>query len=168
MDYNSFEHIKMTVDAGGSYSFAARVGLADFWPGSQGTDPAHANWHSTGGVARRYGRPDELEGVHAVPQKCGEAYAGAVATLAGLTRSAQAGNSASAVLAIHDIQDSYAAGHLYQFWPGGLPSWAHLRGDASFNTSPVDATRAYLKALRGAAPMQSPEHYLAPRPANCN
>jgi hypothetical protein len=46
--------------------------------------------------------------------------------------------------AIHAIQDSYASGHQYQPWPGGLPSSSHLKGDSVYIPDAEAATAQYL------------------------
>ncbi len=161
-DYTSVNHWDMTRAAGGSIFQAAWVVAVDFWLGSQ--DQNHASWHAMGGVARRR---DDLGG-RVVPQTCGQAYKSSVATLRALSPRAQGGDSGAAAVAEHEIQDSYAGGHGYQYWPGGLlPSREHHAADKLYSEGPVDATRRYQQALRGAAPMGNPESYLAPKPAAC-
>jgi len=95
------------------------------------------------------------------------AYAGAVSALGEATQKALAGDRSAAEQAVHSIQDSFAGGHQYQFWPGGLPSWSHEKADATFSSAPVEASRRYLQALQGNAPMLSPGAYLYPAPAGC-
>lgn len=66
--------------------------------------------------------------------------------------------------AIHAIQDSYASGHQYQFWPGGGPSGSHLWGDAQYLPDAESATENYLRtngSLR-------PGNYLFPSPCPCH
>jgi RHS repeat-associated protein len=46
--------------------------------------------------------------------------------------------------AIHAIQDSYASGHQYQPWPGGLPSFGHLAGDSVYIPAAEAATEQFV------------------------
>lgn len=169
-DYSSAEHIGITEDAGGSFGLGWAVAMVDFWPGSQGVDSSHSNWHAMGGSL---GRRDTLGSPRT--QTCGAAYAGTVAQLADATRRALAGDSSAAALALHTIQDSYASGHQYQNWGGPVfapfPSISHLIGDwwpgRSLKNAATEGSRRYLQALKGEASMQSPESYLYPRPMSC-
>ncbi len=134
-DYRTDLHLAMTYDAAlaaGMDRFSAswlasRVANVDnpfSWPGSQGTDAAHTHWHAMGGQT---GHGAET---------CSAAYAGTVSALGDATRRAQTGDQTATALAIHMIQDSYASGHQYQLWSGGVPSLAHRAGDAVWSQSP--------------------------------
>jgi hypothetical protein len=156
--FNSAYHIGMTLNAGGSWPLAWKVAWVDFRHGSQGTDAAHTRWHAMGGGI---GTADAVGAYNEGYQTCGEAYGGTVAELR------NAGGDQA--LAIHIIQDSYSASHGYQNWYGSL-TLAHEQGDFAINSTTsnaTDATRRYLQAANGRAPIGSPESYLAPRPANC-
>ncbi len=165
-DYNSYEHIRMTLSAGGDLWFALGVAGVDAWHGSQGTDPGHASWHAMGGQVMNRTLHSWSKPTYHAESVCG-AYAGAVSALGGATQRALAGDRSAAEQAVHTIQDSYAGGHQYQLWPGGIPSWSHEKADATYSSNPVEATRRYLQALGGNGPMGSPGSYLYPAPAGC-
>ncbi len=153
-NYNSAYHLAMTLGAGGTLAQAWGVLWVDAWPGSQGTDAAHA-------MGGGKGVPDAIGAYNEGNQTCGEAYAGAVAQL----RNARGQPS----LAIHIIQDSYSPSHDYQNWNGRM-TLTHEKGDWTINSAysnATNATRRYLQALSGKTPMGTPESYLAPRPASC-
>ncbi len=156
----------MTLAAGGNIWFALGVAGVDAWHGSQGTDPWHTHWHSMGGQAMNRTLHSWSRPAYHAEGAC-SAYAGAVSALGDASQRALAGDSSAAQQAVHTIQDSYSGGHRYQSWPGGIPSWAHEKADATYNANPVDATRKYLQALRGDVPMLSPGAYLYPAPAGC-
>jgi RHS repeat-associated protein len=162
--YSSAEHIRMTRDAGGSLTFALAVAGVDLWSHSQ--SPFNSHWHAMGELVtdktlKSWRKP------RTHPESPCEAYKGTIAELGAATNRALGSDSSEAELAVHMIQDSYAGGHQYQYWPGSLPSFAHVKADSTFSSEPVDATRRYLQALAGSTPMQSPGAYLAPGPAGC-
>ncbi len=157
MDYNSAAHGTMTVGAAinagwsidDAMSFAGSVQGVDFWRGSQRHDPMHEHWHATA----------------APGESCTAAYAGAIGTVRDATARAQAGDRSAAALALHTIEDSYAAGHQYKIYSGGvIPSRAHRRADETGASGYSDAQAAATRYLDGT--MQSPESYLF-RPTNC-
>lgn len=80
---------------------------------SQNPDAGHANTHAMSGR-----KPSGH------PQNCQEAFKGSQQQLADDLRSGDIPK------ALHTIEDSYASGHRgFQYWPGGLPSWSHEKGD---------------------------------------
>lgn len=80
------------------------------------------------------------------------------------------GDWASAAIAGHLIEDSYAGGHRYQAYSNGIfPSAAHKAADAEgapgYSDAQAAATR-YFSDLR-TGNMKNPESYLF-QPTNCN
>ncbi|MDP9054306.1 MAG: hypothetical protein M3N93_08400, partial [Acidobacteriota bacterium] len=144
-DYNSIEHISMTMQAGGSFWLGLGVAAADL--GTQGTDPSSTHIHA---MAATFGQHVET---------CSEAYAGSLLQLRVATSDALNGDSVAREFAIHEIQGSYAPGHQYKPWLGGLPSAAHVRGDATKSSAAVAATRQYLMDIKNHA-VKSPATYL--------
>jgi len=67
--------------------------------------------------------------------------------------------------AIHAIQDSYAGGHQYQFWPGGHPSWNHITADSVYLPAAEAATEQYLQDARNGQ-VQDASAYLYPNPCH--
>ncbi|QOY86792.1 RHS repeat-associated core domain-containing protein [Paludibaculum fermentans] len=120
---------------------------------SQGTDPTHAHWHAMAGVT---------EGGH---EGCGQAHGGTIDALGGATQRALGGDQAATTLALHMIQDSYASGHQYKFWPGGAPSVSHIAGDLAPSPTALNMTAQYLFDLK-AGKMRSAYYYLA-KPQAC-
>jgi len=121
--------------------------------GTQGTDPASAHKHAMGGMKGRYSGGQEAEG-------CSEAYDGAIRNLN------QDIANRDIMGALHEIEDSYASGHLYQPWTG-VQSAAHKTGDQVIVPAAEAAAQAFLTALRKNKPLGKAQDYLAPRPANC-
>ena len=80
---------------------------------SQNTDAYHSNTHSMAG-----NKPNGK------PQTCMQAFQGAQQQLVDDI------NSNDIPKALHTIEDSYASGHRgFQYWPGGMPTWQHEKGD---------------------------------------
>ena len=110
----------------GAIPVAAQSVLADFRPGSQGTDAAHANRHAMAGLLPNgcYQTADEA-------RKATENYIND--RLAQYRQDHRWWNPFSGSQALgdayHAIQDSYASGHNYQEWHGGIPSPSHIAGD---------------------------------------
>jgi RHS repeat-associated protein len=148
------ETLHAALDAGFSYSDAVRlsgeVPAVDFRQGSQHTDPASAHGHAMGG--RKSNGNSE---------SCQDAYQGAVEKLKQYMANGDVAG------AIHEIQDSYASGHLYSPWHG-LPVLSHLLGDAVYHPEAVTASANYLRAYNDARNFDSPGKYLAAKPANCD
>jgi len=162
MNFNSIAHSKMTLGAALNAGFsidaatdlAYAVVMVDFRPSlrvSGGTDAEHTHWHAMGGRT--------TSGI----ETCTAAYAGSVNTLREATERARSGDANGTALALHLIQDSYASGHRYQAWGGGLPSRAHIAGDmtgAAGYSEAHSATTRYLRALAAGGSMQAPEAYM--------
>jgi hypothetical protein len=70
-------------------------------------------------------------------------------------------NTTDPFAAIHAIQDSYASGHQYQMWLGGLPSLNHIMGDSVYLPAAEAATEWYLRDL-GYNHLQDASAYLHP------
>jgi RHS repeat-associated protein len=110
----------------GAIPVAAQSVLADFRPGSQGTDAAHANRHAMAGLLPNgcYQTADEA-------RKATENYIND--RLAQYRQDHRWWNPFSGSQALgdayHAIQDSYASGHNYQEWHGRIPSPSHIAGD---------------------------------------
>ncbi len=120
---------------------------------SQGIDPMHTHWHAMAGVTT---------GGH---ETCGQAHGGTIDELGDATRKALGGDQSATALALHMIQDSYASGHQYKFWPGGAPSAAHIAGDLEPSPTALGMTTQYLSDLK-AKKMQSAYYYLS-KPQGC-
>lgn len=161
------EHVGETMAgellAGSSLWDALYAGLAvanydNPWAGlggysrTQDTESVFANGHAMGGL--------NDDGTY---QSCEEAYQGTVNSV--LQHTLDSGFHNETFGHIHAIQDSYASGHLYQSWLGGLPSLQHFIGDLSFHWDAILATARYVDDLRHGRPID-PANYLAPDPCN--
>jgi RHS repeat-associated protein len=113
--------------------------------GTQGTSFRDTRRHAMGG------RKDNGN-----PQSCYQAYDSTVNFV---------NTTDDPMAAIHAIQDSYAGGHQYQLWPGGLPSLAHIAGDSVYLPSAEAATEEYLQDLKE-NDLKDASAYLAPLPCS--
>jgi RHS repeat-associated protein len=84
--------------------------------GTQTTDPADTGIHGMGGLS---GRKSDSP----TPQTCSEAYQNTIKTLASELQNGDLRGAA------HTVEDSYAPGHQYKTWYGGLPSWVRIKGE---------------------------------------
>src|SRR5207249_4429538 len=97
---------------------------------------------------------------------------GAIDTLNNDIQGAMAGDQNDLALALHLIQDSYASGHQYKFWNGGIlrsgvPSFGHANGDLARSSDAEVASLFLLNALQGSRPIGDASDYLFNPGNNC-
>jgi len=95
-----------------AYKMALDNAMSDFAPDSQKADALDANFHAMAGR-----KPNGKQ------QPCSDAVAGTAQRLGDALKANELGP------ATHTVQDAPAAGHRFQFWPGGWPSLSHEFND---------------------------------------